>query len=327
MTWFNNIFAVNRHHQISASKFNHCSAVCPHRDGSLVAWYSGTAECNTDQSVHVVFVNKHTISDPFRVGDGTGNPVLWEDGDDAIMIWSRFEDTGPIRSLADRWKYCSLWFQRIAFDGNEFVCNDAIQIAKASQHLLGRCSPVRLGKRLLLPLYDEVARECVIFDATGLQFEEISRFGHNMIQPTIWEHDSTLCALSRNFGGPSHFAYLCESTNGASWSKPTMTSIPNRNNSLQVINWADNEIVMWNNTLTTGRQNMTVGYLSRQQNDVGFEELQAIPISVIGKRRGAYPSMCVDAEDNLNITFSNASRSIDHHVWNRRYFKSRRRIS
>ena len=106
----NNMFAVNRSLQISASSFNHCSTVCPHHDGALVAWYSGSGECRDDQSVHVVFIDKlNNQFEPIRIGDCTGNPVLWAQGNEAVLLWSKFEDTGDVRRIVDRWKYCSLW--------------------------------------------------------------------------------------------------------------------------------------------------------------------------------------------------------------------------
>src|SRR5262245_36947564 len=103
------IFVPNQTLELAASTFNHCSSICPFREGTLLAWYSGEEECYDDQSVYLLFIGKTGASSPLRLGDKTGNPVLWRDGERAFLLWSRFEDYGELKTLVDRWKYCSVW--------------------------------------------------------------------------------------------------------------------------------------------------------------------------------------------------------------------------
>lgn len=336
MRWLsNNIFAVNRTLRVSASKFNHCSSVCPlHKGtknprGTLLAWYSGSGECHDDQSVHVVFIDGSTMTEPLRVGDCTGNPVLVPAEEDAVLLWSKFEDNNQIRRLVDRWKYCSIWVQRIGVrDGGVHLLGTPAQIAGPDQHLLGRCNPLVHDGRVILPLYDEVARECVIFEGEDLHYAETERFGTNMIQPTIWSKGARVCALARNFGANAgKKSRYCESLNGKNWSQPTQSRLWNINNSVQVTTWNGNDVVLWNDTNGRWRRNLTLGVLQYKNDGPGFDWVEAEPVEVVGVQHGSYPSMCVDYDGNLNFSFTNAAREIEYHVWNDKTFRQRRSYS
>lgn len=334
-----NIFAVDRSLQISASRFNHCSTVCGHGKGAFVAWYSGSGECRDDQSVHIVFIDESSEkSDVVRIGDRTGNPVLWTQGNDAILLWSKFEDTGNVQRIVDRWKYCSLWIQRLTYTNEIEMLGDPVKIAESNQHLLGRCGPIQTKSgHLLLPLYDEMKGECVIFAGSkillpepSLQLEERSRFGHRMIQPTLWEEtvdgQTKLCSLSRNFSRDGKRSFFCESTNdGTTWSEPVPSGLYNRNNSLHVLRWGGENIVLWNDTNSRYRNKMTLGMIGELIPYPGFNIIKAVPVSVVGPQYGAYPFMCVDANGHLNFTFTNANKAIEYHVWNEKFFQQQRR--
>jgi len=331
--------------------FNHCSSVCPYDRGVLLAWYSGVGECQDDQSVHVIFIQESVKSEPLRIGNGTGNPVFipGETKDSAILLWSQFEDDGLNRRLVDRWKTCSLWMQEIKFLDNverPIRIGEAQKIAEPEQHLLGRCNPIQDGDSNLLPLYDEVTRECVIFKGSGLNYKEVSRYGTDMIQPTLWKKNGfssfssfsspLICSLSRNFPGPqsdsrtrSKNSFFCEGMAGESWSQPTKTSIPNINNSLHVVLWNKENIILWNDTIEPYRRRMTLGVLTIEPDECGFSNIVVERIAVVGDVTddgyGAYPSACVDYYGNLHFSFTNRSKRIEHHTWNYKHFDDVRR--
>ena len=325
LRWLSNIFAVNRSLLVSASKFNHCSTVCPYQHGILLAWYSGSGECRDDQSVHVVSIEGSQQSKPLRIGDCTGNPVLVPAKKDAILLWSKFEDNGKISRLADRWKTCSLWTQKIGVRCGE-VCllGKPHKIAGPEQHLLGRCNPLTHNGSILLPLYDEVERTCVIFEGEDLCYTEVGRYGTNIIQPTLWLRDNRICSLARNFTQHNKRSFFCESIDGKSWSQPTMTRLWNLNNSVHVVKWNNEDIVLWNDTDGRLRKNLTIGVLKYEVDELGFLHITAEPIEVVGVEYGAYPSMCIDADDNLNFSFTNNAKQIEYHVWNYKSFRARR---
>lgn len=322
---FNNIFAVNRSLLASASKFNHCSTICPYRKGVLLAWYSGTNECQNDQSVHVISIEGSQQSEPLRIGDCTGNPVLVPAQEDAVLLWSKFEDNGRLLRLADRWKTCSLWVQKIGVrKGQVRLLGEPKQIAEPHQHLLGRCNPLIHNGTVLLPLYDEVERTCVIFEGQDLTYTEVSRYGTDIIQPTLWHRDGKIGSLARNFTRHQKRSYFCESMDGRSWSEPTTARIWNLNNSIHVLNWNGEEVVLWNDTNGRFRKNLTIGVLKYEKDELGFLRVAAEPIEVVGADHGSYPSMCVDNNGDLNFSFTNSIRQIEYHVWNYKFFRERR---
>ena len=314
---FHNWFDKSRRIEIKAGNFNHCSSVCAHKNGVLVAWYSGVGECRDDQSVHITFVNGDQQAVPLRLGDKTGNPVLIPfSNNKAVLLWSQFEDSGTMRSIVDRWKYCSLWAIFIAYqDGHVQLAGASKQIAGPDQHLLGRCNPIVFDAQLLLPLYDEVAREGVIYRGNGLDFKQIGRLGRDMIQPTLWiGKNKRIHSLSRNFMTQKHFRARHSYSNdgGITWSIPEPTSIPNRNSSLHAIRWYDENFVLWNNTPLLQRKDITIGIL---------EGTNIKHVAVLDDY-GAYPSMCVDHNNDLHMTYTSSNRVIIHHTWNYKHFKN-----
>jgi len=292
--------------EIFAASFNHCSTVCPHQNGALIAWYSGISECHDDQSVHLIFIGQNGSSDIVRIGDKTGNPVLWRSGDDIFILWSRFEDDGEIVRLADRWKYCSLWVQKIEIEDKPVLVGKPECIVGSNHNLLGRCPVLHRNNQILLPLYDEVEGTCVILD--GTRFTELSRFGSGLIQPTLWTKYNKLHALSRNFRTRKIRAQHIQSSDGKNWFPSTDTEIFNVNNSLCVVNVRNSEAIVWNDTTSRYRDKLTLGLLKN------YGCLEAIPVSVLGPKYGSYP-FCAVSDDRLHITFTNVRKRIEYHVW------------
>jgi predicted neuraminidase len=312
-----NLFAKSRRIYIRAGAFNHCSTVCAHQDGVLVAWYAGVGECRDDQSVHVVYVNGDHQSIPLRIGDKTGNPVLIPvDRNKAILLWSKFEDIAPMRSIVERWKYCSLWTVNVNYhNGRISLSGTSKQIAGPEQHLLGRCNPIKYGDQYLLPLYDEMGRQGVIFRGKGQDFECIGRLGKDMIQPTLWvgQWKDRIHSLSRNFMNKTQFKARKSYSDdgGETWSDPEPTTIPNRNSSLHVFRWNGRNMILWNNTPLTQRKDMTLGIL---------DGMEPKTVCVL-EDYGAYPSICADNNGDLNMTYTSRDRAIIHHTWNHKHFK------
>lgn len=307
--------------ELVASKFNHCSTTCPLGTGGLVAWYSGTKECADDQSVYIVFIDRE-ISEITRIGDKTGNPVLWKTGpNQAVLLYSKFEDTGNVRRIVDRWKYCSLWIQHVELDKKVRLIGNPIQLTEPHQHLLGRCAPLKHSGHLLIPLYDEIARNGVIakFENNCLKF--MGRVGVDMIQPTIWEVGNKLCSLSRNFGNNMNYSLYCESLDeGKTWSTPCQTLIPNNNSSLHVRNFNGINYIMWNDTKNRYRSLMTFGEVSSKD---GY--LIAKPIEVVSEQHGAYPWIeCTKYKMAMSFT---KNQKIIYNVWNTKAVANRRRNS
>lgn len=293
--------------EIFASPFNHCSVACPCDTGTLIAWYSGIGECHDSQSVHLIFINQNQHSAVLRIGDKTGNPILWRSGDDILLLWSKFEDNENIVKPIDRWKYCSLWVQKVIITDKPELIGEPERISNSNKNLLARCPPVVYNGMTLLPLYDEIVGSCVILN--GSDFNELSRFGEGMIQPTLWVRNDKLHALSRNFRVDRIHAQYVQSVDGKSWSSPIDTNIYNNNSSICVANWNKVDAAVWNNTQSAYRRNLSLGFLNRD-----YECLSATMIYILNPHYGSYPC-CVVHNNKLHVTFTNLRKRIEYHVW------------
>ena len=296
--------------EIFAGRFNHCASICKSYSGITMAWYSGSGECQDDQSVHTLFmVPTHNHGFEARMGrldDKTGNPVLWVDDSGPLMLWSKFEPH-PITKLTDRWKHCSIWVSRL--DGYGKIRHKPVLLAKADEHLLGRCAPICVDDRpdakdpeWIIPLYDEVNEECVLYKGTYPNYKPYARFGQKQIQPTIWKTDGGYRALSRNFNSPIKQAILNKSVDGASWDAGIQTDIRNINSSLCITTWRGHQFIIWNDSNTAYRTNLTLGLVA----DNGIT-----PIAKINRYYGSYPSACV-IDDKLYYAYTNNNKRISY---------------
>lgn len=277
-----------------------------------MAWYSGSAECRDDQSVYLLYIDENSSPAPVRLGDKTGNPVVWQTGaDTATLLWSRFEDV-PVSSIVDRWKHCSLWVQQIKLENGQVVLGKSQPLASKNEHLLGRCNPIWYNGGMLLPLYNELDRYGIIYKGDGWDFQRLGIIGKDMIQPTIWRTGDKIGSLSRNFGNNKLYAQYSESEDGGlSWTDPVDSSLLNNNSSVHVVDAFDEMLVLWNNTASTTRTHMTLGRLNG---------LAASGIKVVGLAHGAYPSMCF-ADDWLHFSFTRRGK-IEYYGWNRHKYES-----
>ncbi len=316
---FNNIFVINKSFEISAGDFNHCSSVASHKHGYILAWYAGTRECADDQSVHLAYVHKNRTSKFFRLGDCTGNPVVWNNGNECILLWSRFEEADLVRRPVDRWKHCSLWAQRCAYDSKSDtvkLVGQKDQIAVPQWHLLGRCPPLEGKNGWLLPLYDEMNGNGVIMNYRSPGIERLGNIGNSMIQPAIWRDKNKLCSLSRNFRTTRKLSQYSESTDGGqTWSPPRNSLLFNKNNSLTVLHWHNMNCVVWNDTKGLKRDNLCFGKIIYDNGMIA-----GTPLFSLDSTYGSYPSMCVDSLGNMVVSYTNPHRNIQLVYWNTKYY-------
>jgi hypothetical protein len=316
--WLPIIFAVDKQISIGVNAFNHCSSLCPSESGVVLAWYAGSGECQDDQNIYLVYLSQGKSSTPLRIGDKTGNPIVWREDNKNWLLWSKFEDDGPMTSLAQRWRYCSLWTQQIKCTPNIKLLGEPQRLAKSSDHLLARTGPLIQSKLTILPLYDEVNRECVIYQGSNGDFNETSRFGgtNHIIQPTIWLENRRLHSLNRNFGNGRHHAlYYFSDDYGHSWKFGGLSHFWNINNSLAICKYKKQHVVLWNNLDSQYRRNMSIGIV---------EWANTVPhphsIRLLNKEHGSYPCLCVSDDDSLHFAYTNPLRQIEYHVWNRKTF-------
>lgn len=269
-----------RNISLSSDNFNHCSSVSYVGEGYCVAYYAGRTECHQSQSVYLSYVKNGHLVDTIKIGDNTGNPVIWCEQDTVVLLYSKFEDDGPIDRLSDRWKYCSLWLQSFGFVNNKIYWLTIPINLSTQRHLLGRCKPIVHRNNLLLPLYDELNRNCVLYGGRNLSY--ISTYGVDMIQPTIWKSNDILNSLGRNFHSDHKVARHHSSPDGITWGDENMTNIPNINNSICVTSCDKGQIIVYNKINTHHRRDLRLGVLTNDFTIVNDKSLNL--------HYGSYPS-------------------------------------
>jgi len=232
-----------------------------------------------------------------------------------------------------------LWIQEITYERGIQLIGEPKQLADPDQHLLARCRPISIGDVTYIPLYDEVDRCCVLFAGQDGEYEEYTRFGEGVIQPTIWvkphavdpecEIEFMVNALCRNFGNRKYYSQYygtCEEhseSHGYStldnvaknWEHLGDSGFYNVNNSIHVINWQGEEIAVWNDSRSPRRTKLTIGSIRWQSTTP-----RPTRIKIIGETYGSYPSLASD-DQYLYFSFTNHSKEIEYYAWSHKRYK------
>jgi hypothetical protein len=292
---------VNTTRSYSPNRFSHASAIAPLKDGVILAFYSGMAECHDSQRVWLFHVTKEgKVSDPIYIEPLTGNPAFLVHEDKVKLIYSKFEDMSGFR--VKWWQHCSLWSRDIDFS-NGHITTSAPRSFKVDgkpieQGYLPRCNPISIDDGYLLPLYREHAPEFhgkIYYSKDGADWEERGEIGRDgmCIQPTIWREGDEIHALLRNFSKSGLRAawHSVSKDQGKTWSGLNTTKWWNANNSILALNipGRDGAIIVWNDD-PNGRQNITLGTTRG---------------SILARLDGygSYPAACV-ANGKLHITWT-----------------------
>ena len=259
-------------HQYSLGPFNHCSTLLSLNNTLLTAFYTCQTECSSDQRVVLANDQNHIELEP-----STGNPVLFQDATGTgYLLYSKFINHPAIRNPAMKWMFCDLYLRQI-IDETQLTLSEPVKIADSEQHLLGRCAPIVVDGKTILPLYDEYNAQCVFYTGNGFEYDETHRFGRSVIQPAIWVEDGHINTLARNFRSDELYAHHFNAYNGFD----IVTNVPNNNSSIACLNYIDSVLYLYNNTTDVYRKNLTLGIRSNKL----FRELQRID------DYGAYPSI------------------------------------
>lgn len=307
-------------------KMSHCATICQLNSGMLLAYYTAQRECHSSQRVYLIFFDGRTYSKPYKIDEGTGNPVLWNSGLDAILMHSKFEMGATF--LIDKWKFCSNWLKKISLINGELIVSEEKMLDMPVGYL-GRCAPIwmprgvdlqdasKVSSELLLPIYfeDHPFGE-VLSSKDGWEWERRGRIGGDglLMQPTLWYDGSKLCSLSRNYIRTG-LAFYSESLDmGKTWSDPVYSKIPNHNNSIIAIyDETRDPLLIWNDSKKRGRLILS----DHKMNE----------ICVLNKSNyGAYPNYCFDREDNLHVVFTDNFR-IRHIIFSNDFIKSMKATS
>lgn len=318
-------------------EIHHCASVYPYsEDVTYITFYTGP-ECRNEQSVYILKYHKDELVKKLRLGEKSGNPIIFGFNDKIYLIYSKFTDADEHgtkinydKNYVLRWKYCDNYICRL--DENLIIEN--VHKIPGCHGRLARCQPLIINNRLIVPLYRESDPICEIWELIDDNLKFVSSFGEVndemqkymqdndlflnylgsgiAIQPTLFVKNDTIHAFSRNVCRSLHknqnqFAILSYSKNMIDW-KNTISNIPNHNNSLFVCDIGDEFYLFFNDDIQ--RSKMLMMNLSNQF---------CINISnrMYGGRGFSYPNASY-AFGKLNIVHTNCGH-IAWHVMDREF--------
>lgn len=316
--------------QISFGQMNHCASACPLNEGIVISCYSGTAECEKDQSVYATYwseSNDPKYSNPIKLGELTGNPVIWSTGSNsAVLLCSIFTKMNVPR--IDRWRYCDNWLHKIQLENNRLIIHESRRL-DVDIGYLGRCQPIQVGEEWLLPLYRE--HDCygmILASKDGWSWEQRgnigkmntdsgTRFGSGiLIQPTIWHDGYQIHALCRDITNVGKAWYSYSSDVGRTWSKPIHSTIDSRNNSLVVIqDGTKSPWVVWNISVPqhNARKFMVLAKIDHIDALPKIDHVEnKYRLNPLKSTSASYPNYCFDNQGILHIVHTDRP-NITHH--------------
>lgn len=271
------------------NNYNHSPSVLPLEDDNyLTAWYSGEYECSQDQAVIISQKNgeKHHVLEP-----GTGNPILFRDDNGNIkIIYSKFKDYKTLYHIAEKWKYCELYVRSIS---PEFGLTEPTKLSDSNEHLLARCSPISYQNKTIIPLYNELEGNCElrVFKQDKLT-HFCAPFGKLAIQPSLFTKEEKLYSFCRNFltVGQKMRMYDLEGNYEE-------LNIQNNNSSVASINFNNHVLIVYNDTKTQHRVNLSLGC---------FIDNKIIKLYHIDDH-GSYPSIA-KTKDGLIVAYTRSNK-------------------
>lgn len=310
----------------------HCSTICQHGAGVLIAYYIGP-ECSNKQIVEILYLENDEVLASRKLYPKTGNCVLCPGNDGtATLIYSYFNDTDgqsiPTTPV-HRWMYCSNWKIKVSYSHvmNKIqISSPEVLVTQPPIGYLVRCNPIKAEGQWLLPIYKE--KYCygmILASPDGWNWRTAgvigltnskNRLTHGKcIQPTIWYDGSILHSLSRSTGHPK--AWYSYSTDlGETWSAVERSGIDNDNNSLMVISQPKrNPLLIWNkgqrrSNLMLARLDPRLILRESYMDIIKADELLKLNTGI----SGSYPNGVIIG-DKLHLTYTDARR-IAYHVSN-----------
>ncbi len=130
--------------------YGHCAAVCPFRDGVLLAYYNGP-ECQDTQALNLEYWVGNSCKASTKFLQKTGNCMLIPMKTDRVcLIFSYFHDSdldgNTPKSAVQRWMFCTNWKTQVTLSGSDFnfTCFEPFETEDPVGYLT-RCAPVRFN--------------------------------------------------------------------------------------------------------------------------------------------------------------------------------------
>jgi len=289
---------------------SHASTIYAMPDGTVMAaWYSGSAEANRDVAVYGSRYKDGEWSKPEVIADTPGkpegNPVLWTDKDD--KVWLFF-----VTIHGFGWNWAKIKY-RTSDDAGETW--GPVVMLRNKRGWMTRNHPIYLSDgSILLPLYSE-NKWCSEFMKSrdgGQSWEHISevcsRPGN--IQAAVVElDDGTLYSTMRTGGrkGKGRVWETRSSDGGVTWSGPTRTKLPNPNAGTDMIELPSGRLLIAYNDSLYHRTPLSLAV-----SDDGGKSWRKVRDVEHDEGEYSYPSLCLDEEGNIHLTYTYRRISIKH---------------
>ncbi len=281
----------------------HCSSLVEAPDESLLCvWYQGPYETSPQTVIKIArkgpkdasWQEDKTLFD-FH-GMPLGNPVLW-----------RFENESAIHIvfsalIEESWERGFLFYSKSTDSG---VTWEKPSLFLPYLGFVAKTKPVLTSKKhILFPLYHE-GTHCpyimIIRDldkplSANLVAETMAR--GKVIQPTLLKTcEDTFLLFGRTNQG--HIWQSISYNHGLSWNICTPTNIPNPDSAIDMTMNQNKEIILVFNNSSSNRNNLSIA-LSEDSGGT-WPYLREI---ISGEGEFSYPSMVLDSNNAINITFT-----------------------
>ncbi len=287
----------------------HASTIVELSSGELLcAWYAGEREGAGD--VAVLLARREPAAEGWgsaevfakTEGRTEGNPVLFMDPTERVwLFW--------VTQYGDGWDTCKLKYRR-SEDGGRTWGRTVIQRDELGWMYRHKPIVLRSG-RILLPLYDEV-RWLSLFgwsDDNGQtwHYGEALPSDPGNIQPSpVQLADGRIFAIMRT-GDHGHLWQAWSHDEGETWTKPTLSSLPNPNSGADMVRLDNGHLVLAFNNTSEGRSPLSLALSEDEGASWPFvRDLEA------GPGEYSYPAIIQTADGRIHVTYTYLRTHIKH---------------
>ena len=288
----------------------HAASVCALDGGHLLAtWFAGSREGAPDVAILGAGWSGGAWSAPSVLADtpgcSDGNSVPWTDGAGRLRLWYvTMEGRG--------WATCPVRERRSDDGGRTW---GAPRFIRERPGWMVRNEPLRLGARLVMPMYDE--RDWTSFmlvsDDGGETWQRSQKLrvdGVGVIQPAIAGlDDGRLLAFMRSTGGRVYASRSADAT-ALTWTAPAPLDLPNPNSAVELIRLRSGALLCVFNPTEHGRSPLRVA-LSGDDGATwpAWRDLETAPGEF------SYPTALQTDDGLIHVLYTHQRRAIAHAVF------------
>lgn len=223
----------------------HASSIAYHNGRLHVAWFGGTREKHPDTAIYLATQdgNEWTAKRLAKLSNKLAhwNPILFVATNGELICYFKVGES------CDNWK---TWYVK-SQDGNNWSHPRVLVRRDKSVRGPSRNKPISLRDgSIIAPGSDEAGYWRCFIDRsedggeTWTKSDEISAIplGSRIIQPALWESERGVHLLARSDSG---YLYRCDSIDGGRvWGRPYITSIPNNNSAIDILDLGNGKLLM-----------------------------------------------------------------------------------